>query len=74
MDVGATVAFEFTGAPPFAVDYTEQRDRQRATRQSKRFATHHAEIVLQPDQEGQYIYVSLCAVESANVPDFRHLE
>jgi nucleoporin POM152 len=61
MDVGVTAAFDFTGTPPFVVEYTEQRDRQRATKRSAKFKDRHGEITLQPEHEGHYTYVSSSA-------------
>ena len=58
MDVGATVNFDFSGVPPFMVEYTEQRDRSRPITRNARFSGHVGEIVLTPDQEGKYTYVS----------------
>ena len=58
MDVGATASFEFSGVPPFAVEYTEQRNKNRATTRTARFNNHVGEIVLTPEQEGEYTYVS----------------
>lgn len=58
MDVGATVSFDFNGVPPFSVEYTEQRNKQRPITRSARFNAHAGEIVLTPEQEGEYTYVS----------------
>ena len=59
MDVGVTAAFDFTGTPPFVLEYTEQRKGGRAATRSQRFEVHHGEIILQPEQEGEYTYVGL---------------
>ncbi|ORX35215.1 hypothetical protein BD324DRAFT_631845 [Kockovaella imperatae] len=56
MDVGVTVGFEFTGSAPFMVEYTEKRQNGKSINKSARFNGHTGEIVLQPDQEGQYTY------------------
>ena len=56
-DVGVTVSFDFTGQPPFAVDYTEQRNNGRATPRRQVVQSMHGEMTLQPDQEGTYTYV-----------------
>ena len=59
MDVGVTAAFDFIGSPPFVLEYTEQRQgATRASTCSADFNGYHGEIVLQPDHEGQYTYVS----------------
>lgn len=58
MDVGVTAAFDFTGTPPFTVEYTEQRKGTKAISRKQRFESLHGEIVLLPDQEGTYTYVS----------------
>lgn len=58
MDVGVTASFDFTGSPPFMVEYTEKRNNARASTRSARFNGHSGQIVLQPDQEGQYTYVN----------------
>lgn len=57
MDVGATASFDFTGSPPFKLDYTEQRKGGRAKILSEAFQSHHGSIVLRPEQEGVYTYV-----------------
>jgi nucleoporin POM152 len=58
MDVGVTAAFEFSGTPPFTIEYTEQRGGARAISRKQRFDAAHGEIVLLPEQEGSYTYVS----------------
>jgi nucleoporin POM152 len=58
MDVGVTAAFDFTGSAPFVVEYTEKREGGRVSTKSKEFKGYHGDIVLQPDREGQYTYVS----------------
>lgn len=57
MDVGATASFDFTGSPPFKLDYTEQRKGGRAKILSQMFQSHYGSIVLRPEQEGIYTYV-----------------
>jgi nucleoporin POM152 len=57
-DVGATVSFDFNGVPPFSVEYTEQRNKQRPVTRSARFNSHAGEITLTPENEGEYTYVS----------------
>lgn len=59
MDVGATAAFEFTGSPPFRLEYTEQRKGGRARTLAESFNSHHGSITLRPEHEGEYTYVSL---------------
>lgn len=65
MDIGVTASFDFAGTAPFTVQWTEQRKGSRLVSRSQRFESHHGEIVLQPEQEGLYTYVSdrfpLCA-------------
>ncbi|OCF56504.1 hypothetical protein L486_05354 [Kwoniella mangroviensis CBS 10435] len=56
MDVGATAAFDFTGTPPFRLDYTEQRKGGRARTLTETFQTHHGSVVLRPEHEGEYTY------------------
>ncbi|OWZ31945.1 hypothetical protein C356_05643 [Cryptococcus neoformans c45] len=56
MDVGVTASFDFTGSPPFKLDYTEQRKGGRAKFLSQTFQSHHGSIVLRPEQEGVYTY------------------
>ena len=58
MDIGVNAVFEFTGTPPFRVHWTEQRKGSRLVEQSRKFDAHHGEVILQPEQEGQYTYVS----------------
>jgi hypothetical protein len=58
MDVGVTASFDFTGAPPFSIEWSEQRKGGKAVTRSRRFDGFVGEVVLQPDQEGQYTYVS----------------
>lgn len=58
MVFGLSAAFEFTGAAPFRVEWTEQRNGGRPVKQSRKFNGHHGEITLQPEDEGQYTYVS----------------
>lgn len=58
MDIGVNAVFEFTGTPPFRVYWTEQRKGSRLVEQSRKFDAHHGEVVLQPEHEGQYTYVS----------------
>ena len=58
MDVGVTAAFDFTGTAPFVVEYTEQRKGGRPATRSSQFKGYHGEIVLQPEHEGHYTYVS----------------
>jgi len=59
MDIGVNAVFEFTGTPPFRVHWTEQRKGSRLVEQSRKFDAHHGEVILQPEHEGQYTYVSL---------------
>ncbi|EIW69014.1 hypothetical protein TREMEDRAFT_71756 [Tremella mesenterica DSM 1558] len=56
MDIGVLANFDFTGTAPFTVFWTEQRKGSRAVSHSKRFDSHHGDIVLQPEQEGMYTY------------------
>ncbi|KAK4690061.1 hypothetical protein P7C73_g21, partial [Tremellales sp. Uapishka_1] len=56
MDVGATATFDFTGTPPFAIQYTEQRTGSRPQTLRKTFDSPHGQIVVRPEQEGQYTY------------------
>jgi hypothetical protein len=58
MDIGVNAVFEFTGTPPFRVHWTEQRKGSRLVEQSRKFDAHHGEVILQPEHEGQYTYVS----------------
>jgi nucleoporin POM152 len=58
MDVGATASFDFSGIPPFVVEYTEQRDRHRPVTRTAQFRGYAGDIVLTPEQEGEYTYVS----------------
>jgi nucleoporin POM152 len=58
MDIGVNAVFEFTGTPPFRVHWTEQRKGSRLVEQSRKFDAHHGEVILQPENEGQYTYVS----------------
>ena len=58
MDVGVTVAFDFTGQPPFIVDYTEQRNNGRIHSRQQIVQSMHGDMVLLPEQEGTYTYVS----------------
>lgn len=58
MDVGVTATFDFSGTPPFVVEYTEQRKSARAVTRKQRFDSLHGEIVLLPEHEGSYTYVS----------------
>ena len=53
-----TVGFEFTGTAPFVVEYTEKRKGARSATRSARFNGYTGEVVLQPEQEGHYTYVS----------------
>jgi hypothetical protein len=57
MDVGVTTSFEFSGVPPFKVEYTEQKDKQRPKTKIERFDNHVGKIDLTPEQEGEYTYV-----------------
>lgn len=59
MDVGVTAAFDFAGTPPFLLEYTERRNGGRAVQRREKFDRLHGEVVLLPDQEGEYTYVSL---------------
>ncbi|WVQ93493.1 hypothetical protein IAU59_000567 [Kwoniella sp. CBS 9459] len=56
MDVGATAALDFTGTPPFRLEYTEQRRGGRARSLTETFNTHHGSVVLRPEHEGEYTY------------------
>ncbi|WWC68542.1 uncharacterized protein I206_102471 [Kwoniella pini CBS 10737] len=56
MDVGATAAFDFTGTPPFRLEYTEQRKGGRARTLTESFQTHYGSVVLRPEHEGEYTY------------------
>ncbi|WWC88087.1 uncharacterized protein L201_002991 [Kwoniella dendrophila CBS 6074] len=56
MDVGATAAFDFTGSPPFRLEYTEQRKGGRARTLAENFHNHHGSVVLRPEHEGEYTY------------------
>jgi nucleoporin POM152 len=58
MDVGVTVAFDFTGTPPFVIGYTEMKKGTKARARQTTFGTPHGEIVLRPEEEGEYSYVS----------------
>jgi nucleoporin POM152 len=57
MDVGVTVSFDFTGQPPFSVEYTEQRNGGKTTTRRHRVETKHGDIVLMPEYEGTWTYV-----------------
>ncbi|KAK8861645.1 hypothetical protein IAR55_002468 [Kwoniella newhampshirensis] len=59
MDVGATAAFDFTGSPPFRLEYTEQRKGGRARTLGETFQSHQGAITLRPEHEGEYTYVKL---------------
>ena len=63
MDVGVTATFDFTGSPPFILQYSEQRRGGRASTKTTEFKGYHGEIVLQPDHEGQYTYVNFMEEE-----------
>ncbi|ODN74022.1 hypothetical protein L202_07501 [Cryptococcus amylolentus CBS 6039] len=56
MDVGSTAHLDFTGAPPFKLEYIEQRKGGRPRTISQQFSGHHGSIVLRPEQEGAYTY------------------
>ncbi|WRT65773.1 uncharacterized protein IL334_002722 [Kwoniella shivajii] len=56
MDVGATAAFDFTGSPPFKLDYTEKRKGGKARVLSETFQTNHGSVILRPEHEGEYTY------------------
>lgn len=71
MDIGVAAAFEFTGTPPFGVHWTEQRSGSKKISRSKRFDAHHGEVILQPENEGQYTYVSLLTVDLYSRLSFR---
>lgn len=58
MDVGVTAAFDFTGSPPFVMEYIEQRQGGRASTRTANFKGFRGEMTMQPDHEGQYTYVS----------------
>ena len=67
MDIGVNAVFEFTGTPPFRVHWTEQRKGSRLVEQSRKFDAHHGEVILQPEHEGQYTYVSLLTLHRARL-------
>jgi hypothetical protein len=67
MDIGVNAVFEFTGTPPFRVHWTEQRKGSRLVEQSRKFDAHHGEVILQPEHEGQYTYVSLFTSHSTGL-------
>ena len=67
MDIGVNAVFEFTGTPPFRVYWTEQRKGSRLVEQSRKFDAHHGEVVLQPEHEGQYTYVSFINISRSRV-------
>jgi nucleoporin POM152 len=56
LDVGVTVNFEFSGSPPFNVDWTEQRKGGPLETRSQRFKERTGQIELRPDKEGEYVY------------------
>ncbi|ORY24076.1 hypothetical protein BCR39DRAFT_548028 [Naematelia encephala] len=56
MDVGVTVDFDFAGTPPFTVFYTEQRKGTRMDSKSATFRSHHGDLKLLPNYEGEYTY------------------
>ena len=58
MDVGITVAFDFTGTPPFTIEYTEKKGHSRATTRTETFRGFTGEVTFRPEQDGQYTYVS----------------
>jgi len=63
MDVGVTTSFEFNGVPPFKVEYTEQKDKNRPKTKVERFDNHVGKIDFTPEQEGEYTYVSYCKLK-----------
>ena len=56
-DVGVTVGFELTGSSPFTIEYTEKRNKARASTKTARFSGYNGEVILQPENEGEYTYV-----------------
>ena len=58
MDVGVTASFDFNGSPPFAIEYTAQRNGEPKRTYSERFQGHAGSIVLTPPEAGEYTYVS----------------
>lgn len=75
MDIGVNAVFEFTGTPPFRVHWTEQRKGSRLVEQSRKFDAHHGEVILQPEHEGQYTYVSIFLIYPwpyESIADLRH--
>ena len=62
MDIGVSASLELTGVPPFVIEYTEQKDGGQLSKRSTRINGLAGEITLQPEQEGQYTYVSVAPV------------
>lgn len=58
MDVGVSIAFEFTGTPPFSVYWTEKRKGEKAVDKKNVFHNPIGQLDLRPDKEGKYTYVS----------------
>jgi hypothetical protein len=71
---GATASFDFSGIPPFVVEYTEQRDRHRPVTRTAQFRGYAGDIVLTPEQEGEYTYVSYWMSRAQPASAFEGLE
>ena len=64
-DIGVSASLILHGTPPFQVYYRMQRDKEQAREISKSFASSRAELTLQPERSGHYVF-SFVAISDAN--------
>lgn len=64
-DTGVSASLILHGTPPFQVYYRMQRDSEHSREISKTFTSSRADLTLQPDRSGHYVF-SFVAISDAN--------
>ena len=64
-DTGVSASLILRGTPPFQLYYSMRRDNEAAREISKTFTSSRAELILQPDRSGHYVF-SFSSISDAN--------
>ncbi|KAF8956062.1 hypothetical protein BDZ97DRAFT_1925843 [Flammula alnicola] len=64
-DTGVSASLVLHGTPPFQIYYHMHRDHQLAREISKTFTSSRAELTLQPERSGHYVF-TFAAISDAN--------
>ena len=64
-DTGVSASLILRGTPPFQIYYSMRRDNEAAREISKSFTSSRAELILQPDRSGHYVF-AFSSISDAN--------